>query len=877
MSSRLHPSGGALLFVLILCGTLASCAFLFTLMLHDLNKAAQTHLSTGMLQPALHSALEHATALLYDDLTRGPADTYDDFWAITPHGRPFPSRQAWLRYRVASTNLSTQPWFSLPGPQDNTVIRYRFSIVDVLTSGAAAPTVWSNHSWIPTDDLNAADITRLQELLRTFDPAATNPAWLARAVASLADTRDENHALLNPALPDTEAIRFDARVIGADQRWVHLDDTLRLGRYYEERANHNFFLIAHAEPFFNPALGRSNIAVTLDDQPMTYLAGWEHYHALRTRASLPRWYPGMWAGITAATGAGLPEPAGSFKYQPVISNTTDTLFFDDDKLSRYLPLGQWRQTVTFAGWFSSLNELTRGNIPDVRARGALVTTAPFAPDSLFITNFTPHASYAVSLITGTRLPHPLAAFVSFDPHSPLQTALFNSNGVASLFHGRPLQLDHASPGIAELLIRAPQHSLSTRTPFYLESILLQQPEFIALRNYADSPVNIYAWRLGYLLGTRLWWTAPFSSAIVYHAHTHGPVNDALPILPPQGRAVLTPSAALYDWCCGVTRNGIWGDHPQENSPVIELGWQGWGPSFHVENLRPLREHRMPGSSNREFVWETDWRMQGEPIAALRGIPGLLGLPVMLAPPPQAPDLPVYGAIVALDADALVVRCAGTRSRLARWPNALLHVLSLPRAANSFWLLLPDGLPAAASSLLTSPTPTNLVHNAPFTSTRQRAAALASRGISTASDWFLPTALFRPFDATACVVTSSLTWSPGAARIITANHAAWTFDPRFTKLPTGTPGLLYSSVHLSPTSSLPLLAISDGSLHLYLPRGTPVPPMRNRTVLLSPSPRTPGLHLFGEPGFIEFLWHNLPHPSAPLTLTLAGYASPPPAP
>jgi len=872
---RGRPSarGGALLFVLVLCGALAACCFFFALMLHDMSASVRIHIGADVLQRGVDSALQHAMALLRADLSDGPADTFRDVWASAPRGRPFSSRQAWERYVRAATNLSAQAWFELPGPLPATVVRYRFAIVDCMARGAAEPVAWRDGRWLPTDDLNAADAARLAELLRIFDAAATNSAWLARAVAQLADSRDDNHALYDPALPGTEAVRFDRAVTAADQRWVHFDDTLRLGRYYEERASHNFFLINRAEAFFNRALGRTNIAVTLDDEPLTYVAGWEPYRDLRARLGLPRWHPGMWCGITAATGAGLPEPAGTFKYQPVLSNSVDTLYFDDDKLARYDALGQWRQTVTFAGWFSSLNELTRADIRDARDRGALVTTKPFAPDAIFITNLSPGAQYAVQLVSGARSPDARTALFSIGSEGEWLAARFNERGVAQLADGQPLRLDNAHAGVAELLVRAPRSAVSEHAPFYLESALLQQPEYITLRNDSDLPVNLYGWQLGYRLGTRLFWSEPFTSSCVYYARIGGALSNALPRIPARGQLVVTPSAALYDWHYGITRNGVWGDTAREDTPLVELGWRGWGPALRVRELRATREHRVAGSSNREFVWETDWRARGDDIAALRGVPGLEGIPVVFEMPDE---LPVYGMIAAHDDDALTVRCAGTRARLARARGVVLRLLTLPQAVREFWLLLPDGRPAAALLPSQPPASTSLVRNAAFASSRERAETLSSFGITTAHDWFVNAALYRPFDATACVTAATLEWSPGWARVLSAERGAWSFDSRVTRLPAGQPGLLYAAAHLSPELSLPVRMVRDGMLAVHAPPGTPPRVMRDRIVLLSPSPHAAGLHLFGEPGWIECVWSGLPQPQSPVRLTLAGRAAPPPA-
>jgi len=138
-------------------------------------------------------------------------------------------------------------------------------------------------------------------------------------------------------LANTEPIQFDRIVTQTDNRWIHFDDTLRLGRYYEERGKHNFFLIKDSEMFFNEETGKTNIKVRLEKEPVmsNNLFGWEEYKKVRTDSGLPWWYKDMWKGITAATGGG-----SNFKYQKIIKNDKleklqngfPTIYFEDDKL-----------------------------------------------------------------------------------------------------------------------------------------------------------------------------------------------------------------------------------------------------------------------------------------------------------------------------------------------------------------------------------------------------------------------------------------------------------------------------------------------------------------------------------------------------------------
>jgi len=914
-----RPRGGAVIVILMVCALFMACALLFVELMQDTRADTATYIQTGWADVALESAVQHAAALLTADMQEGQADTLAESWVTVPHGRPVRGWRARRNYAAALTNLNGQHWFELPGPTTTTVVRYRFKLLDRVEPDAEVRTVGAaalyRGRWQPTDDLNAADATQMAALFERFDMRATDAVWRVQAVARLLDDRDANHALVSPAAPDTEAVRFERLVLQADLRWQHFDDTLRLGRYYEERAAHNFFLVQQARAVYNAALQRSNILVTLDDQPTADLPGWQTYRALRERSKLPRWYGGMWQGITAATGSGLPEAQGGlFKYQPVVSNSEDTLQFDDGVVARFAGANGIRQTVTFDGWFSSLNDQQRVRMPAVRARGAFFTTAPGAPDCFMLTNLARDARYEMLLCSGTGYPQPLDAAVSLFGIDQLQATRVDEQGWATVLAGQPIAARQLWRGdFIEVIVRAPQTGVSAARPFYLEGALLRQPPFIVLRNTAATPIGVRDWRLGYRLGTRLFWTPPFTSAQAYSGAARRAVQSHSPCMPAGGALIVTPSAALLDWFIGAVPDGQWGGSAGEETPVVETSWAAWGPRLAVARLRARRELTATSTADRNLAWETDWVLQTPEIDWTRDVAESVAGEIVLVdldgPAGTQPAIP--GVIVAQHGREVTVRLAGARTRFAHPRGATLQFCALPRAVRECWLVMPDGRVAsrvqtpnasaratdgclqylrdADGTLRAQQLPwerlraavlhagrqrdtTSAQHNAPYSGAYEKLRAVERAGLDTTSDWYLHAAEFRgcgDADRTSC---TGLTLVADRARVQRVREGWWHWAAPAPAFPPGAPGLLYNQAQLADGASVAVRACTRAGFALHPAPELLTTQVLGQTVVLGPSRTRPGVHVFGMPGTCTFVWTNMPRIEQPLTITLAGISA-----
>jgi hypothetical protein len=882
------------------------------------NLETQKYLFTINADNAVMSAVQHASLLLGEDLTASPADGFQDCWVSIPSGGRVADRRDWMRYAACVTNLAGQHWFELPGPAPRTVVRYRFKLIDRQPgtdtgtgSQPLVPVAWHDRLWLPTDDISAVDARSLKELICRFDARGTNNVWYRRALAGLVDCRDDNHELYSPEVPDTEAIRFDRVVTAVDCRWNHFEDILRLGRYYEERPNHNFFLVKHARGFYNTETGRTNIEVTLDNDPYLHVDGWDTYRDLRRKSNLPRWYHAMWNGVTAATGSGLPEPQGLFRYQPVVSNTEYALIFDDEKLERFAEKNGIRQTVTFAGWFSSLNEYMHARIPDAKARGAFITTAPGTPDCFMLTNMARDARYRISLSSGTRMPKPHTVHVSFFGVDLFEQASFQTNGIALLNGGRPVDVKPLHKGnFVEMVIRAPQAGIGPDNPFCLESALLEQPEFIVFRNTAGYPVPVKDWRLGYSMGGRLFWSSPFSHAM-HHSRRHGRIDEnASPVVPAKGYCIITPDASLFDWFIGDRPSGQWGDSSGEHAPVIETGWGSWGPKCMIARAQPGTRHIRTSSSNREYTWETDWELQ-IPDVNWSAPDAVVTNEVVLVDPDgnEKNSLPpVPGIVVRQSTDALTVRLAGSSDRFSFSPGAYLQFRGIPAAVSSFMLVTPGGgiastldAPPSMNSRKSSywqivrdaadspvrepfewqamksvidrdksrPATTGQVSNRSFSDIVEKQRTLEQLDIACFTDWFVCDSLNLPFKHVRINPGSTLRVSQDRTAVARYEKGWFIWENPRLSLPEGVPGMLFHQVYIDGFGPVAVKSIRRGAFSICNTPGITVTQVLNSRVSLAPSGNGDGLHVFGKPGSIICEWHDVARPEKPVKLTLSG--------
>lgn len=915
---RLHQRGGALVVVLLICMIMGAVALFFLHHVVSANLETQRYLFAINTDNAVLSAIQHASLLLREDLASSPADGFQDSWVTVPAGRRVASRRDWMEYAACITNLTGQHWFELPGPAAETVVRYRFKLIDRQAgsntgpgSQPLVPAAWHNRLWLPTDDITAVDTRSLKELICRFDARGTNSAWYRRALAGLVDCRDDNHELCSPDVPDTEAICFDRIVTAVDCRWNHFEDVLRLGRYYEERPNHNFFLVKHARGFYNTETGRTNIEVTLDNDPYLYVDGWEPYRDLRRKSNLPRWYHAMWNGVRAATGSGLPEPQGLFTYQPVVSNTEYALIFDDEKLERFAEKNGIRQTVTFAGWFSSLNEYMHARIPGAQARGAFVTAAPGAPDCFMLTNLARDARYRMSLSSGTRMPKPHTAQVSFFGVDRFEQAVFQTNGIALLNGGRPVDVKPLHKGnFVEMVIRAPQSGIGPRNPFYLESALLEQPEFIVFRNTADYPVPVKDWRLGYRMGGRLFWSGSFTRAMHY-SRRHGRIDEnASPIVPGKGYCIITPEASLFDWFIGSRPSGRWGDSSGEHAPVIETGRDTWGPKCMIARAQSVAGHTRTSSSNREYTWETDWELHIPDINWSAPDAVVTNEVVLVDPDGNAKNSlpPVPGIIVRQSSDTLTVRLAGSSDRCSFSPGAYLQFNGIPAAVTSFMLVTPGGgiasvldIPSAGQSgngscrqivRDASDAPVRelfewealqsvIAHDTPrpaaagnvpgtaFSDIVEKQQTLERLDIACFSDWFVCDSLCLPFKTARIDPGPTLHVSQDTTAVSRYEKGWFIWENSRLSLPEGLPGILFRQVYIAGFGPAAVKSIRSGAFSICDTPGITVTQVLNSHVSLAPTGNGNGMHVFGTPGSIICEWHDITRPEKPVKLTLAG--------
>ena len=875
----LKEKGGALIIVLLLLTLFSLWAVYMITTTSTSLKTSDNALQGITVDFALCSAEHHARSLLFSDLFANAYDSFSDVWFVQ-----------------SSSSNKFSKWFEIKSSEEGTVCRYRFNIT-AINPTPQSPLVRLTDKLIYTDDINASSKNELDKLIYCFDSSATNETKRKRITAKLIDDRDGNNYLSDKSEPDTEAITFEIIADKSDTRRIHFDDTMRLGRYYESRAAHNFFLIKESKLFYNSSLGRTNIIVKLDDKPMAFLPGWNEYSKMRKEAGLPMWHPGMWNNIIAVTGAG-----GNLKTQPVISNTTDSLIFDDDNYQRFMPTGTFRQTVTFVGWFSSLNELQIHKTRAAKEWGAIFTLTNGAPDGILITNVNAGSKYRMTLFTGNPLIKKQEASASFFGMDSLQKIEFSEEGIARFNNGKPAT-SHAykNGNYLELIIRAPREGVSKRNPFFIDSAVLEQPEFITLYNNSAEAINIRGWRLGYKCGDYIFYSSPFTTSFYYSISSAKRVINTSPMIPAFSSLVLTEDLSLFDRFCGASANGIWGDNAQEKAPAIHLS--DWGIKFKIKRITPQKTYYQKSTSNKNHPWETDWKIEIDGVDWSEKLSRLIGEITLFDADGEGEKFsPTPGVIVKQGKEFIVIRLAGSAKRFSFNEGATLKFVGLPDIVKEYYLLNREGKivalmhkPRAQSAKkvpvmlkriagdnfevnkidwrtvireIRKEKPTcRVVKNSEYKSFTEKFEVLNNLNISTSNDWYACDSLFLRFDESLIQPLGNINYARTDIKVRRIENGRCYFDSddEFTF---GAPGLFTDKIYIKGMPPFSINSFGKNFCELYLPNSFAVTQKINDVAVISPDGTSGGIHLFGAPGDIVFQWTNLPRVRSTVKLTLS---------
>ena len=151
----------------------------------------------------------------------------------------------------------------------------------------------------------------------------------------------------------------------------------------------------------------------------------------------------------------------------------------------------------------------------------------------------------------------------------------------------------------------------------MEGALLEQPEFIVLRNMSNKSINLKGWRFGYKLGSKYFWSSPISTSSYFHSKHRKVKADLSPSIPAQKSVILTPDAEQFDYFAGANKNGKWGSSSAEGFPLIEIEKNKWNPKFKVKKARRGKVYQTlegtDGGPNwmdpaEGYTWETEWNL-----------------------------------------------------------------------------------------------------------------------------------------------------------------------------------------------------------------------------------------------------------------------------
>lgn len=871
----------------------------------------------------IDSALAHAKFLLDADLKTGPADDYHDIWVSIPRGKTISERLSWSKYVSVPTNLKNQKWFELPGPSPATVLRYRFKLIDTQpveenlrswdvrkmrknkTSQLRArqpntPVAWHENKWVKTDDISSVDVQGIKSLLNTFESGSKQNPVAPEKLSKIIDITDNNYTINEFSPQNSEPVQFDRIVTQTDTRWEHFDDTMRLGRYYEERGKHNYFLIEGASLFYNKFSGSTNVSVKLENEPVNpgNLFGWNEYKEFRKKSKLPWWHENMWKGVEALTGAG-----ALLRRQPVKSNSeTNSFVFNDSDRARFSE----GQTITFNNWFSSLHAKARVKYRRDGGKdlGTIFTAERDAPDSLILTNISVKDKYRVTLVSGQNYKTPQTASISLSGVSGYKNLNFDINGFAVLEEGEPISgTYHPEGGFLEMLIKSPKKFSGL---FSLEGAILEQPEFVVLRNLSDKPVSLKGWRFGYKLGERFFWSHPFSTS-TYYKSGYGKVKEDLsPSIPARDTLILTPDINMFDNFAGGNKNGKWGNSSAERIPVIEI--KSWGPKFKVKKARY-------GGINKEvlgtdggpnwmdpaegFPWESKWRLYipGVDWSVTKSL--LEGEVVIFDPDGHGKKYPpVPGIIINQRKRFLTIAVSGTRKRFRPTKDATLTFCGIPDTVKEFLLLASDGSVASLAKMpsrkLKRRKPLEqvilnknniyereefnwgkilkelnnrgkefvkepVVNDEKFNSKKEKYKYLKKCGFSIKSDWIYSDSLNLPFFEADIKPSKSIKYVSDRSKIIRCENRWLIRKTPENGLPAHMEvNPLSREIHLSGNKSVSVEEIIPDGIKLSKTPGISPAQYVGKTVVAGPCPSGGGIHIFGAPGFVEFEWKLKPH-------------------
>lgn len=914
------PHGGALAVVLLFVTLISLCLLPFVMTVRTASTDAAQYVYVAACDAGIESAVAHASYLLHTDLHTTAYDAPTDIWVTYPRGERLRDRNAWEDYLRDVDVLDDQQWFDLPGPTPTTRVRYRMKIVDATPSANGwehtqpwTPAVWHNGQWQPAHDVNTLSRDDIASALETFDSRGTSTVWRTQTATHIVDDRDANTTLYDVSFPFTEALKIDLAAHGNRIHWHPVDDRMRVGRYYEMRPNHNFFVVDNAQ-----TTHAGQVRVTLSENPLMPIDGWNEYTALRSRMRAPRWPAQLFDGTPAATGSG-----DHYKEQRIIHTTADAWYFHDTHLPRYENTGGIQQTVTLRGWFSSLNTWMRAWTPQAKERGVFVTTTPGVSDTIYLRDVPEERPFRVSSVVGYRYAQDTRMQLGAHEYSALRDATIDMYGVAvpdasTLVRVAP----RTHEGTLEVFFRAPSSGVSPAQPFFLEGFMREEPEFIIVHNRSDTPLSLRDYRLGMRIGDVYHWTAPFTTAYWSRA-THDNATDtpiASPHIPAHSTAIITPDAALFDMFYGTLRHTNARTENADDTVLIETGWETWGPRFAVERARPGRVTTAYGScSFRLHEWSTEWRLA---VSALRDVSKLHTLTnEMVFFFPEGPDsdiAPVPGVVTEARRGFLTIRFNGGRNKFTPNRHAVVQFRGVPRAVDAYVIATPDGLPAAylpvppqrdiettqptarihdplhgtreipfSDTLLRTRVRPHKIHrydtppvrNRVYSSHAEKLSALEAHGVDTSTEWFLPQTYYRPFSSAIHLGSTSLDAIPDTHELTRVEGAHFTRNGAAVPSPffsEGTPGLLYATLY-TEAPEIPPLSInriaSDG-IRVYTPRHIPRSQRAHHTLkaVCGPDPDGGGIHLMGTPGIIECEWQDIPSATRPFEITLAGRAA-----
>lgn len=133
----------------------------------------------------------------------------------------------------------------------------------------------------------------------------------------------------------------------------------------------------------------------------------------------------------------------------------------------------------------------------------------------------------------------------------------------------------------------------------VQRVFFMRPDIIELHNISEFPISLAQWRIMINTGSRAHQISRIRHAAHFCSRRNTRYNNPYPVIEPNGYFYLTNHRNIFDLEYGGSRDGTWGNSPDEAFPVAEIPDFLWGARYEIEHIS-LGKIKVKGAN-----WERD--------------------------------------------------------------------------------------------------------------------------------------------------------------------------------------------------------------------------------------------------------------------------------